>query len=67
MKVLSKPRTTFHNLMKKIASRKAKAGVWMSLGEKLIYGKFKPKPTPAWMEIPDYSVWEKYKKLRGPI
>jgi hypothetical protein len=53
--------------MKKIASRKAKAGVWISLGEKLIYGKFKPKPTPAWMEIPDYSVWEKYKKLRGPL
>jgi hypothetical protein len=39
----------------------------MSLGEKLFYGSFKPKPVPDWMETPDLSIWEKYKKLREYI
>ncbi len=60
----SKPRTLFHNIMKEIAVRKHKAGLWMSWGEKLVYGKFNPKPVPEWMEVPDYSTWEKYKNLR---
>ena len=60
----SKPRTPFHYLMKGIAQRKHKAGLWMSWGEKLVYGKFRPKPVPDWMETPDYSFWKKYKKLR---
>ena len=63
----SKPRTPFHNLMKEIATRKHKAGLWMGWGEKLVYGKFKPKPVPEWMEVPDYSIWEKYKKLRNTL
>ena len=63
----SKPKTTFHNLMKEIATRKYKAGLWMSLGEKLFYGSFKPKSVPAWMERPDLSTWEKYKKLRKHV
>jgi ferredoxin len=60
----SKPRTLFHNLMKELAIRKHKAGLWMSWGEKLVYGKFRPKPVPEWMEVPDYAIWEKYKNLR---
>ena len=63
----SKPNTPFHNLMKEIATRKYKAGLWMSLGEKLFYGNFKPKPVPNWMESPDLSIWRKYKKLRKHI
>ncbi|MFC1822081.1 4Fe-4S dicluster domain-containing protein [Thermodesulfobacteriota bacterium] len=59
----SKPRTPFHNLMKEIAARKHRAGLWMSWGEKLVYGKFKPKAVPDWMEEPDYSIWDKYKRL----
>ena len=61
----SKPRTLFHNLMKEFAIRKHKAGLWMSWGEKLVYGKFRPKPVPEWMEVPDYAIWEKYKNLRN--
>ena len=60
----SKPRTLFHNLMKEFAIRKHKAGLWMSWGEKLVYGKFRPKPVPEWMETPDYTIWGKYKNLR---
>ncbi|MBW1863478.1 MAG: 4Fe-4S dicluster domain-containing protein [Deltaproteobacteria bacterium] len=63
----TKSGTMFHNLCKEIASRKHKAGLWMSIGEELIYGKFRPKPAPDWMEIPDLSIWEKYKKLREHI
>jgi ferredoxin len=63
----TKPRTMFHNLCKEIATRKHKAGLWMSIGEELLYGKFRPKPAPDWMETPDLSVWEKYKKLREHI
>ncbi len=61
------PDTMFHRFCKEIATRKAKAGLWMSIGEELVYGKkFKPKPSPDWMETPDMSVWDKYKKLRMP-
>jgi len=63
----TKPGTLFHNLMKEIATRKHKAGQWMTWGEKLVYGKFRPKPVPEWMEVPNYAIWEKYKKLQGHI
>jgi reductive dehalogenase len=60
----TKPRTAFHNLCKEIATRKNKAGLWMSWGEKLFYGKYKPKRGPDWLEVPDLSILKKYKKLR---
>lgn len=63
----SKPRTRFHNLMKEIATRKHKAGLWMSWGERIVYGRFRPKPVPEWMEVPDYSIWKRYKKLSNTL
>jgi ferredoxin len=63
----SKPRTPFHNLMREIATRKHKAGLWMSWGERMVYGRFRPKPVPEWMEVPDYSIWKRYKKLRNTL
>jgi len=63
----TKPRTAFHNLCKQIATRKFKAGLWMSWGEKLMYGDFRMKHAPDWLETPDISVLQtKYKRLRGP-
>ena len=58
----SKPRTWFHNVARELATRKFKAGLWMSRGEKLVYGKFRPHPVPAWLEQPE-PIWKKYKKL----
>jgi len=56
------PRTRFHRLMVEIASRKRKAGWWMSRADKLVYGRFKPGPPPPWFEEPD-PVWRKYRRL----
>ena len=62
----TKPRTPFHNLSREVASRKHKAGWWMSRAEELVYGRFRPKPAPEWLEAPDLSVLEeKYPRLRG--
>jgi ferredoxin len=58
----TKPRALFHNVARELATRKFKAGLWMSLGDKLLYGKFRPHPVPAWLEEPE-SIWEKYKKF----
>ena len=57
------PRTPFHRFSVELASRKRKAGWWMSRADKIFYGKFKPKATPAWFEEPD-PTWKKYKRLR---
>ena len=58
----TKPRTLFHNAARELATRKFKAGLWMSRGEKIMYGKFRPHPVPSWLEEPE-PVWKKYKKL----
>jgi len=59
------PDSMFHRFCKEIAIRKKKAGLWISVGEELVYGrKFKPRPSPDWMELPDTSAWDNYKKLR---
>jgi ferredoxin len=58
----TKPRTPFHRLASKFATRKKKAGWWMSCANKIVYGKFKPQPAPPWFEEPDL-VWKKYKTL----
>jgi ferredoxin len=58
----TKPRTWFHDVARGFATRKFKAGLWMSYSEKLFYGKFKPHPVPSWLEEPE-PIWRKYKKL----
>ena len=59
----TKPRTPLHRLAVSIATKKMKAGWWMSRAEKLIYGKFKPQEVPSYFETPD-PAWRKYKSLR---
>ncbi len=56
------PRTRFHRLMVEIASRKRKAGWWMSRADKLFYGRFNAGPLPSWFEEPD-PAWKKYRRL----
>ncbi len=56
------PRTPFHRLMVEIASRKHKAGLWMSWADKVFYGKFKMDRPPSWFEEPDPR-WKKYRRL----
>ncbi len=56
------PRTRFHRLMVEVASRKRKAGWWMSLADKVFYGKFKMRRQPPWFEEPDPG-WKKYRRL----
>jgi len=58
----TKPRTRFHRWMAGIASRKHRAGWWMSRAERLVYGRFKPAPPPPWFEEPD-PIWRKYRRL----
>jgi epoxyqueuosine reductase QueG len=59
----TKPRTAFHRLAAALATRKRKAGWWMSRAEKLFYGKFKPHKEPFYFEEPN-PIWKKYKPLR---
>jgi ferredoxin len=56
------PRTRFHRSMVEVAARKHKAGWWMSRADKLFYGRFRPRPLPAWFEEPD-PTWKKYRRL----
>jgi len=58
----TKPRHGIHRIAREIASRKMKAGWWMSRAERIIYGRFRPAPSPQWFEEPD-PVWKKYKTL----
>lgn len=58
----TKPRTAFHRLASELAIRKKKAGWWMSRADKMVYGKFRPKPVPPWFEEPD-PIWKKYRTL----
>ena len=56
------PKSWFHRLMVEVATRKHKAGWWMSRGQKLVYGRFKPRRPPGWLEEDD-SAWQKYRRL----
>lgn len=56
-------RTPFHRICVEVASRKMKAGWWMSRADRLAYGRFKPAAVPAWFEAPA-SAWKEYKRLR---
>lgn len=58
----TKPRTVLHRLATEIASRKRRAGWWMSRAERLIYGRFRPRPMPDWFEG-EPGVWRKFKRL----
>ncbi len=58
----TKPRTFIHRLASEFATRKKKAGWWMSRAEKIVYGKFRPQPVPSWFEKPS-PIWKKYKTL----
>ena len=58
----TKPRHAIHRIAREIAVRKMKAGWWMSRAERIIYGKFRPSPSPPWFEEPD-PVWKKYKTM----
>jgi len=59
----TKPRTPFHRLATALATKKMKAGWWMSRAEKLFYGSFKPQPGPAWFERPE-PIWKKYRPFQ---
>ena len=59
----TKPRTAFHNLARKFAVRGGKAGAWMSRMDRLLYGPFKPKAHPDWMERPEYPYGTKYENI----
>ncbi|MBP1628034.1 MAG: putative reductive dehalogenase [Holophagaceae bacterium] len=58
----TKPRTRLHRLAAEIASRKWRAGWWMSRVERLVYGPFRPKAMPGWFEK-EPGVWRKYRRL----
>jgi hypothetical protein len=55
-----------HRFATIIATKKKKAGWWMSRGEKLLYGKFRPQPSPPWFEESE-SGWKKYRSLDDGI
>ncbi len=59
----TKPRTGIHRLASALATRKKKAGWWMSRAEKLYYGKFRPGKVPSYFEEPE-PMWKKYKSFR---
>jgi len=52
----TKPKTTFHNLARRFATRGGKSGAWMSYMHRMLYGRFKPKAHPDWMEKPEYPL-----------
>ncbi len=58
----TKPRTLFHRFAATMATRKMRAGWWMSRAEKLLYGRFKPCKEPSYFEEPE-PVWKKYKSF----
>jgi epoxyqueuosine reductase QueG len=59
----TRPRKGIHRIAAALATRKKKAGWWMSHAEKLVYGKFRPQPVPTWFEEPP-PIWKKYKALQ---
>jgi ferredoxin len=59
----NKPRSRFHRLMVEIATRKRKAGWWMSRAHKVFYGRFKPVSPPRWFEDGD-PAWKNVKKYQ---
>jgi len=62
----TKPRTAFHRLAAELATRKKKAGWWMSRADKLFYGNFTPQPGPACFETPE-PIWKNYRPYRREL
>ena len=62
----TKPRTAFHRLAAELATRKKKAGWWMSRADKLFCGNFTPQPGPACFETPE-PLWKKYRPFRREL
>jgi ferredoxin len=60
----TKPQTAFHRFCTALATKKHKAGWWMSLGEKLLYGRFKPQSGPRCFERPE-PTWRKYRQYQN--
>ena len=60
----TKPGTFIHQCVREIASRKMKAGWWMSRAERLAYGRFRPLPVPDWFEKPGLDILKKYKRYK---
>ncbi len=60
----TKPHTAFHRFCTTLATKKHKAGWWMSLGERLLYGRFRPQPGPACFEKPA-PLWKKYRQYQN--
>jgi ferredoxin len=56
----TKPRTAFHRMATVLATKKNKAGWWMSRAERLVYGNFTPQQGPACFEKPE-PIWKKYR------
>lgn len=56
-------RTRFHRFMTTVATRKHGAGWWMSRAHRLFYGRFRPSPSPSWLDEPE-PVWNRYRRLR---
>ncbi len=56
----TKPRTLVHRIAAEVATRKNRAGWWMSRAERIVYGRFKPHAVPSYFEEPD-PIWKKYK------
>jgi reductive dehalogenase len=59
----NKPPSLLHRMGMAIATRKKRAGWWMSRAEKLFYGNFTPQPGPAYFEPPE-PLWEQYAPFR---
>ncbi len=59
----TKPRTALHRFAAFLATKKKKAGWWMSRAEKLLYGTYFPQPGPSYFETAE-PIWEKYPAYR---
>ena len=59
----TKPRTFFHRLAASTATKKKKAGWWMSRAEKLFYGRFRPGAMPDFFEESE-PIWKRYKRFQ---
>jgi hypothetical protein len=58
----TKPRILLHRVPAEVATRKNRAGWWMSRAEENGL-RFKPQENPSFFEEPD-PVWKKYKAFR---
>jgi reductive dehalogenase len=59
----NKPDSALHRVATALATRKKKAGWWMSRADKLFFGNFTPQPGPACFEKPE-PIWKKYRPFK---